>query len=94
LIFKNKKNIEPKSSPIGHQAVALDERLSEGEAATLRAGMERMEREAADRDELLAVLLAETCNATNLRAIAVEEEQATEAEKPSGPFIGLIVMSH
>jgi hypothetical protein len=85
LIFKNKKNIEPKSSPIGHQAVALDERLSEGEAATLRA---------ADRDELLAVLLAETRNAINLRAIAVEEEQATEAEKPSGPFNGLIVMSH
>jgi hypothetical protein len=89
-----KHRLSTHAAAAGDQGVALDERLSEGEAATLQAGVERMEREAADRDKLLTVLLMETRNATNLRAIAVEEEQVTEAEKPSGPFVGLIVMSH
>jgi hypothetical protein len=51
--------------------VALRTRLAEAEAAALRARAKRLEREAAERDELLAA---------TLRGAGVEEEQVvTEA---------------
>jgi hypothetical protein len=52
----------------------------EAEAIALWAYIERMEREAADHDELLTALLAMMRNSVDLCAIAIEEEQVTEAE--------------
>jgi hypothetical protein len=61
----------------GHRVAWMEaERRLSARAAALRARVERMEREAADRDELLTALLAATRNAAD-----VDEEQVTEARE-------------